>query len=94
MRQPISRNGLWLAGGYLLVVFLAIATIFLPGSGSLSGVYALILTLPLSWFISSIVDTINPSILDIPFVGPAAMMICGMINALLVYGIIARKRKS
>ena len=95
MRQSVSRLGLWVGGGYLALVCLALGITFLPRSGAFSGVYAVTLTLPWSWGLGGGLDAISPALLDLPAVGPVGILICGILNALLLYkcsGRIRRKR--
>ena len=84
----------WLLSlGYLVLVAASIAIVFLPGAGNLSGVYAVILTLPWSALAVVVLDWIDPGLNDRGW-GVVATAVGGLLNAAGIYFFFRRGLRS
>ena len=105
MRQRRVRNGgsrplrtqnwlpITLAAAYLTVVVIASIPMFLPDSGALSGVFAVMLTFPWSFLAMLAFDAIDPTLLDSPFLGYGAIAFSALVNAGIIYALSRSKRR-
>lgn len=82
---PGKVVGAVLAGVYLLLVALSVVPGFL--TAPLSGMSGIMLTLPWSALMVTVVDTVEPSILDSVTAAVALLSLCAMVNAAVIYGL-------